>query len=300
LMRAELDEVVCSRAPRGKQQTYAAFNQRVPQAKPVDRDEALVELMKRYFKSRGPATLKDFLRWSSLTASDGKAGLEVVGPQLEREVVNGRTYWSGGSQRGRRPSAPRVDLVQGYDECIMGGSVERNPGRSTRPPIASAVSRRARHSGVGPHHCCATLTKERPRPPGRSRDSRSPMDPRNARASQPRVPTGTASLGGRALPRTARCVARAIRSRVAQPRIRTTAYGRSSPDRAHRPWAAGMMERTSPRRGGGGGQPDPRRLPQRNPVPDGQGRGHASGFRESGPRRRVPVNCHLQTDDCEG
>jgi winged helix DNA-binding protein len=136
LMRAELNAVVCSGAPRGKQQTYAAFDERVPQTKPVDRDESLAELMRRYFTSRGPATLKDFLRWSSLTASDGKAGLEIVGPELEREVVDGRAYWSAGFLRGKRPVAPRVDLVQGYDECIMSYSESKDVlfGLLTDPP----------------------------------------------------------------------------------------------------------------------------------------------------------------------
>ena len=50
----------------GKQFTYALLEERVPAAKMTDRDEALAELTRRYFKSHGPATLQDFVWWSGL------------------------------------------------------------------------------------------------------------------------------------------------------------------------------------------------------------------------------------------
>ena len=59
-MRAELDGIICSGARRGKQFTYALLDERAPQARMLDRDEALAELASRYFTSRGPATLQDF------------------------------------------------------------------------------------------------------------------------------------------------------------------------------------------------------------------------------------------------
>src|SRR5262245_3440374 len=114
-MRAELDAVICSRAPKGRQQTYARLEDRVPQTPSLGRVEALVELTRRYFMSRGPATLKDYLRWSSLTAADGQRGLEMVSSLLQREVIDGRTYWFAQSEKGARPPSPTIDLVQGYD-----------------------------------------------------------------------------------------------------------------------------------------------------------------------------------------
>jgi len=119
LMHAELEAVICSGAPRGKQRTYAAFDERVPPAKALPRDDALAELTARYFTSRGPATVKDFARWCSFTLSDAKAGLEMLQPQLAHELVDGRTYWFAASPADERMASPMVDLVQGYDECIM-------------------------------------------------------------------------------------------------------------------------------------------------------------------------------------
>jgi len=143
LMRAEVDAVICSGAPKGRQQTYARLEDRVPQAPSLNRKQALAELTRRYFTSRGPATLKDYLRWSSLTAADGRQGLEMVSSLLQQEVVGGRTYWFAQSEPGAGPPSPTIDLVQGYDECIMSYSeskdVLRLEGTSGPPPIGAAV-----------------------------------------------------------------------------------------------------------------------------------------------------------------
>lgn len=79
MLRAELDSVVCSGPIMGKQLTYALLEERVPRPKPLDRDEALAKLTRRYFMSHGPATLQDFIWWSGLTTSDARRGTELAG-----------------------------------------------------------------------------------------------------------------------------------------------------------------------------------------------------------------------------
>ena len=136
VMRAELDAIVCSGAMRGKQHTYALLDERAPQAKTLDPDAALAELTRRYFTSRGPATLNDFMGWSSLSAAEGKRGLALAAGDLESEVVEDKTYWfAPGSRVARKASNPAVDLVQGYDEIIMSYSDTRD--ESFRPGSAS-------------------------------------------------------------------------------------------------------------------------------------------------------------------
>src|SRR3989442_2499270 len=75
LMQAELDRVVISGARRGKQFTYALFDERVPPSPKRDRDEALHDLARRYFATRGPATAEDFAWWSGLSASEARRAI---------------------------------------------------------------------------------------------------------------------------------------------------------------------------------------------------------------------------------
>jgi hypothetical protein len=127
IMRAELDGIVVSGAMRGKQHTYALLDQRAPDAVRLDREGAVAELAKRFFSSRGPATMRDLARWSSLTAAECRIGLEMAKPALENEDIGGRTYWFGSSSSsGRSPPRPRVDLVQGYDEIILSYSESKD------------------------------------------------------------------------------------------------------------------------------------------------------------------------------
>ena len=119
MMRAELDLVVCSGAPKGKQQTYALVDERAPRAKALPREEALAELTRRYFASHGPATLRDFAWWSGLTMADVRRGADGLGKSLERIVVDGRSDLEDASARPARPGAAGALLLQGYDEYVI-------------------------------------------------------------------------------------------------------------------------------------------------------------------------------------
>jgi len=120
LMRAELEGIACSGARRGKQATYALFEERVPPAAPLDRDEALLELTGRYFATRGPATVQDFAWWAGLTVADASRGVEIVGRRLEREVINDETYWLEPATRSPRKRSPTAHLLPNYDEYFIG------------------------------------------------------------------------------------------------------------------------------------------------------------------------------------
>lgn len=125
LMSAELDGVLCSGALRGKQHTYALLDERAPDAPGLPRDDALAELTRRYFTSHGPATVKDFRWWSSLTAADVRDGLDAAGAHLTHEVIGGVSYWSAGSTPPPAVESPTVHLLQAYDEYIVGCSESR-------------------------------------------------------------------------------------------------------------------------------------------------------------------------------
>ena len=119
MMRAELDMVVCSGARRGKQFTYALLAERAPEAKMLERNDALAELARRYFRSRGPATLEDYVWWSGLTTTDARAGLEMVRSEFLHEIIDNKTYWFSSSMPIAKNVALTTHLLPPYDEYTI-------------------------------------------------------------------------------------------------------------------------------------------------------------------------------------
>ncbi len=79
VMHAELEGDICSGPRRGAQFTYGLLAERAPGAALLPRDEALAALAQRYFRSHGPATVRDFAWWSGLTMADARQGAEAAG-----------------------------------------------------------------------------------------------------------------------------------------------------------------------------------------------------------------------------
>jgi DNA glycosylase AlkZ-like len=116
-MSAELDGVICSGPRRGKRSTYMLLARRAPQARSLPRDQALAELTMRYFRSHGPATVRDFTWWSGLTTADAKRSLEIIGARSE--TVGGLTYWRVGARRASTASREEIHLLPVYDEYLV-------------------------------------------------------------------------------------------------------------------------------------------------------------------------------------
>ncbi len=120
VMHAELEGLICSGAMRGKQHTYALLDERVPPAaQAVEREEALVELIRRYFTSHGPATVKDCAWWSGLAPGDVRRGLELNTSQLEIARVDGQVYWIGPNSHTDLAASPIAHLLPAYDEYTI-------------------------------------------------------------------------------------------------------------------------------------------------------------------------------------
>ena len=116
MMYAELEAVVCSGPREGKQFTYALLEERAAPVPGISRDEALAELVRRYFTSHGPATFKDFAWWSGLTARDAAAGVAMIGHGLVHATIDGLTYWFAPGPTPTAPVSPAVFLLPIYDE----------------------------------------------------------------------------------------------------------------------------------------------------------------------------------------
>jgi hypothetical protein len=119
VMRAELDAVICSGPRRGNQFTYGLLDERVPQARTLQRDESLAELARRYFTGHGPALVQDFAWWSGLSVADAKSGVEMAKSHLLHETTDSKTYWFAASQTPVGTKTPTIHLLPNYDEFLI-------------------------------------------------------------------------------------------------------------------------------------------------------------------------------------
>jgi hypothetical protein len=142
LGRSALEGLTCYAARRGKQFTFALLDEWAPSALRLSREEAQAELASRYFTSRGPATLQDFVWWSGLTTADARAGLEAASTRLERDAFDGRTYWLSASAPSASDESPAAQMLPAYDEYTVAykerGAI-LHPSLALRPDAAAAI-----------------------------------------------------------------------------------------------------------------------------------------------------------------
>jgi hypothetical protein len=148
LAHCELEAVICSGGRSGKQQTYALVDERVPNGHRFDRDDALVELVRRYLTSHGPATVKDMSWWSGLTMADLRKALDVLGDEVRSETIDGIVLWSSASDDSPPPAARGAHLLQTYDELVVGYTESRFLGDPGAEEARAAWGDRTFPSGV--------------------------------------------------------------------------------------------------------------------------------------------------------
>jgi hypothetical protein len=94
-------------------------------------DDPTTELVRRFLRGHGPATVKDLAWWSSLRVSDLRRALAALGDELRRDEVDGLELWSP-ADAPTPPPAPGVQLVQAYDEHLVAFTESKHltdPGR---------------------------------------------------------------------------------------------------------------------------------------------------------------------------
>jgi hypothetical protein len=119
LMRAELDGLICSGAMKGKQHSYALIEEWVTPAQPLDRDDALAELGRRFFAAHGPAKVRDLAWWSGLTIADGKRAIELIRRELDVIEIEGEPFWFTGVLDEVTFDPSTVHLLPNYDELLI-------------------------------------------------------------------------------------------------------------------------------------------------------------------------------------
>ena len=148
LIHSELEGVIGSGGLAGKQHTYALLDELIATAGWFDRDDALVELVRRYLTSHGPASVKDMSWWSGLTMTDLRKGLEHLGEEVRSETLDGMVLWSIASDDSPPPAARGAHLLQTYDELVVGYTESRFFGNPGAQKARAAWSDRTYPSGV--------------------------------------------------------------------------------------------------------------------------------------------------------
>lgn len=117
LIHAELEGLICSGPRRGKQLTYALLAERAPALKKFDRESALAEFARRFFSTRGPATVQDMARWATLPLAECRTAVEAAQRHLQKQAVGKQEYWF--AERAAPPLAsPSAHLVSVFDEYL--------------------------------------------------------------------------------------------------------------------------------------------------------------------------------------
>ncbi|GHT22470.1 hypothetical protein FACS189430_04290 [Bacteroidia bacterium] len=119
MMRAEVEGIVCSGVPAGKEQTYALLNERAPRVPLISKDEALAKLTRLYFTSHCPATLADFAWWSGLSMTEARQGMDAVKQDFVAETIGDKTYWIANSFKNSALVAKSVYLLPAFDEYLI-------------------------------------------------------------------------------------------------------------------------------------------------------------------------------------
>lgn len=115
---------LCFGPVRDGTQLLVLVEEWIPRPRRPQREEALGELALRYFRGHGPATVKDFTRWTNLVAADVRAGLALARPALTRLEVDGVQYLMDPRTPelldSWRRRARGVFLLPGFDEFVLG------------------------------------------------------------------------------------------------------------------------------------------------------------------------------------
>jgi len=96
----------------------------IPAPRHFERDEALGEWARRYFRSHGPAPAGEFALWTGLPAADARTAVALARPDLATMDVDGTEYLLDPAVpdllAAHRREALGVHLLPGFDEFVLG------------------------------------------------------------------------------------------------------------------------------------------------------------------------------------
>ncbi len=122
IRRAGRKGIICFSPHDGKHPTFVLLEDWVPEARHLRHEDALAELALRYFRSHGPATIRDFVWWSGLGTGDARLGIERSRTKLRKEEIDGKTYYMDSKISPAGDAESSVYLLPAFDEYLLGYS----------------------------------------------------------------------------------------------------------------------------------------------------------------------------------
>ncbi len=150
LYRAAWDGLICFGPHDGKEPTFVLSEEWLPRSAPLGHEEALVEILVRYFSSHGPATAKDAAWWSGLRVSEVRLGLEKASSRLRSAVVDGTTYYMPGELGGPAARRHSAYLLPAFDEYLVAYEDRTAPlgGKKTQGWMRTAKTAVVHSNGI--------------------------------------------------------------------------------------------------------------------------------------------------------
>ena len=117
---AEFSGTLCSGDLLLTKATYALSTEKVGlRPAQIDCDEALIRFTRKYFQSRQPATLEDFVWWSGQNVNDCRKGIALLGDTIHKETWKGRDFYLTDNCRTRGFRTGKLLLIPPYDEYLI-------------------------------------------------------------------------------------------------------------------------------------------------------------------------------------
>ncbi|HLP02794.1 MAG TPA: winged helix DNA-binding domain-containing protein [Opitutaceae bacterium] len=119
LRRFGNEGLLCGAVPEDREATFALRDEWITTATTLNREAALAELARRYFRSHGPATARDLAWWSGLPLGEVRVAIAAAGLALAREDIDGTEYWATADETPP-PALSPAELLPSFDEHLLG------------------------------------------------------------------------------------------------------------------------------------------------------------------------------------
>lgn len=142
LGHAAMNGLICFGPRRGKHPTFVLLEEWVPPAAPLDDDELLGELARRYFRTHGPATEHDFAWWIGGSLGEARRAIASIRGELASTIEGARTLYGEDLEPTKRKGF--AHLLPPWDEYTVGyrdrsDIVDEEHARAVRGGVLSPV-----------------------------------------------------------------------------------------------------------------------------------------------------------------